>query len=105
MTPLQEVVPKVFAAIDKAVGKIREDFPLTDVDEWNPVRPELVFESEQGRESKSEGEEPLVHVGPRLSAEQKQLTKLDQDARLDQIRKYREQDPEFARLLSTGGRK
>jgi len=110
----EEVVPKVFAAIDKAVGHIREEFPLSNVEEWDPIRPELAFEKEQPYsqrkgEDESEGEayydeEPIVFVGPRVDPNIVKHSKRQQNIRLEEVRKARERNPEFGRLLSTGAR-
>lgn len=92
----EEVVPKVFAAIDKAVADIRAVYPQTDVDELNPLRAESSFGTDIANP-------PEVSVGPK-STPLPPMSKSELQARLWEIRRQRESDPEFKRLIATGGR-
>lgn len=97
----ETVLPKVFAAVDKAVGDIREEFPLTNVDE-DPLRPESNWATHTENDNP-----PHIHFGPKEDVQsspqqpqQQRTTAEEQHARLWAIRRQRENDPEFAKLIS-----
>jgi len=89
------VVPRLFAAVDKAVGEIRATYPLTSIDEENSVRAESHF----GTDIMNAQE---VLTGPRVPAKEG-LTADELEARLWEVRRQREDDPEFKRLIATSG--
>jgi len=87
----ETVLPKVFAAIDKAVGEIREEFPLTHISE-DPLRAESNWAEENP---------PQISFGPKQGQQEPhRTTSQEQMERLWAIRRQRENDPEFARLIS-----
>ena len=95
------MVPRLFAAVDKAIGEIRADYPLTSVDDEHAVRPESHFgsslENPQEVHTGRAGEEGERGFGP-LSADSSADEQL---RRLWHIRRQREKDPEFKRLIAT----
>lgn len=83
-------LPKVFAAVDKAVGDIRRDYPLSEIAD-DPLR----AESNWGTDDL---DPPKVWTGP--EEPEQVYTQEEQFKRLWEIRRKRENDPEFAELLA-----
>ena len=86
------MVPRFFAAVDKAVGEIRENFPLTNVEDINPLRPEAIFVT-------NETNPVEILYGPQ--EEQVERSSSEKTRRLWALRRRRESDPEFRRLTKT----
>jgi len=90
----ETVLPRVFAAVDKAVGDIREEYPLTTIDDM-PLRAESNWGTNENPQE--------VAVGP-VEPPPSPPTPESQYKRLWEIRRQREKDPAFAKLI-TGTRR
>jgi hypothetical protein len=85
--------------VDKAIGDIRVDYPLTSVDDETAVRPESNFGTDilhPFQVVTDPQEEGTENVSQKQKEEQL-------EKHLWQIRRQREEDPEFKRLVATSG--
>lgn len=88
-------MPRIFAAVDKAIGDIRAEYPLTSIDQENAIRAESSFGTD------IENPQEVFTGPPQFSSGA--VSPKEQEQRLWEIRRQRENDPEFKRLIATSG--